>query len=176
MIRKNDLHAQSHGTNIMTTIYLVRHADAEFDPPRKITETGHQETEKISKYIASHLQIEVDQIIHSGKVRAEQTAQVLGEHLKPAAGIVEGDNLKPNDDLGIWLDRLESIEKDVMIVGHLPFLNNLAYCLITGQASPEDDRFRFRKSSIVCLTKQEKRWILKWMITPDMIRTGVLSE
>ncbi|MHA2063456.1 MAG: phosphohistidine phosphatase SixA [Candidatus Thorarchaeota archaeon] len=158
----------------MTIIYLVRHADAEFNPPRKITEKGYQETEKISRYVSSHLRIEVDQIIHSGKTRAEETAQVLGNHIKPANGIVRGDNLKPNDDVGIWLERLANTEKDVMIVGHLPFLNNLAYCLIVGTTSPVEDKIGFRTSSIACLTKQEEGWSLKWMITPDMIRTGAL--
>lgn len=157
----------------MKNVYLVQHAEPRYEPKEEITEKGHQDTEKISKYAAEHLRISVDRIFHSEKPRAKETAEVLARFLKPSKGIEESDNLKPKDDLKVWLDRLSNIKEDVMIVGHMPFLSNFAYCLITDLTSPKEEKIGFEKSGIVCLAKQKKDWSLKWMVTPDMIRTTI---
>jgi phosphohistidine phosphatase SixA len=107
---------------------------------------------------------------------------VIAKYLTPPKGIEESDSLKGDDDVKVWLDRLSTIEEDVMLVGHMYFLNDFAYCLITNTATPpppmkKGDEYAkkidFEKSSMVCLEKREKGWSLKWMVTPDMIRTKI---
>jgi phosphohistidine phosphatase len=54
----------------------------------------------------------------------------------------------------------------VMLVGHLPFLARLAGLLLSGDA--DNPIVRFRTGGIVCLTRDEDRWQVAWILTPDM--------
>jgi phosphohistidine phosphatase len=53
----------------------------EEDPSRPLSERGWEDIRKVAKYAEKCLHVQVDQIVHSGKLRARQTAGVLGEHL-----------------------------------------------------------------------------------------------
>ena len=62
-------------------LYLVQHAQAaseDADPQRGLTEEGRSEIERIAGFIKP-LNLQVEYLWHSGKKRAEQTAQVLAE-------------------------------------------------------------------------------------------------
>ncbi|MEF9426559.1 MAG: histidine phosphatase family protein, partial [Candidatus Mariimomonas ferrooxydans] len=81
-------------------LYLVRHADAlsdDEDPARRLSEKGIQRIKKVASYMAE-LNIEVNRIFHSKKLRTMQTAQVLTEYIKIEGGISETDGLAPMDD------------------------------------------------------------------------------
>jgi phosphohistidine phosphatase len=54
-----------------------------------------------------------------------------------------------------------------MLVGHLPFLDRLAGLLVTGDA--DRSVVRFQKGGIVCLVRQDEKWVVGWMATPDLI-------
>ena len=61
-------------------VYLVQHGEAEpenIDPTRPLTERGRQEVEGVATF-AARLDLDLVQIQHSGKTRAEQTATILG--------------------------------------------------------------------------------------------------
>jgi len=58
--------------------------------------------------------------------------------------------------------------KDLMIVGHLPFLDKLASLLISGNENARIVLFRY--SNIVCLDqKEDKGWAVRWILTPEMV-------
>jgi len=68
-------------------LYLVQHAESkrrEEDPSRPLSEKRWSDIRKVAKYAEKHLDIEVSQIIYSGKLRAKQTTEVLAEYLQPA--------------------------------------------------------------------------------------------
>jgi len=68
-------------------VYLVQHAEAmseEQNPERPLTELGRQHTRSVAD-LAARMGVEVEQVRHSGKTRAEQTAEILGEALGPGA-------------------------------------------------------------------------------------------
>jgi len=61
-------------------LYLVQHGEAkreEEDPSRPLTENGRREVEIVAKFL-SEAGIKIDKILHSGKLRAAQTAEILG--------------------------------------------------------------------------------------------------
>jgi phosphohistidine phosphatase len=147
-------------------IILVQHGKAfteQEDPERKLTPEGISETEKIAKFLAS-AGVKVNEIVHSGKTRAKQTAEIFSQYLKSPLRAVDG--LNPNDDPTIWLKRLEEID-NIMLVGHLPHLSKLTSLLIFG--SQERETVKFRYSAPLCLVRQEKNWSIIWYITPEII-------
>jgi len=151
-------------------LYLVQHAEAnpeEKDPSRGLSEKGLSDIRKTAHHAAG-LAIKVNQIFHSGKKRAQQTAQILAENLHPAEGIAESDGLAPMDEPEIWADRLSSTEEDIMLVGHLPHMGKLAALLICGDKNKK--AVNFKMAGVVCLKRNDDMsWSLEWMLTPEQM-------
>lgn len=92
-------------------LYLIRHADAKRegeDPLRPLSESGVRDIKVVASYLF-RMGIKADQIFHSGKLRARQTAEVLAESLRPSMGTIESEGLNPLDDPGIWSERLTGL-------------------------------------------------------------------
>jgi phosphohistidine phosphatase len=152
-------------------VYLVQHAEAkreEEDPTRPLSGKGRKGVRKVARYAAKHLRIQVDQIIHSGKLRAKQTAEVLAEHLRPTKGVASADGLEPLADPKVWKNRLAEITTDIMLVGHLPHLSKLTGMLLSGDEGKEV--VAFKMGGIACLEKDESgRWTIQWVVTPEIL-------
>ena len=136
-------------------LYLVQHGEAkreEEDPSRPLTENGRREVEIVAKFL-SEAGIKIDKILHSGKLRAAQTAEILGQYIKPAKGVEKAEGLEPLADPKIWFKNLKQIDEDVMLVGHLPHLSRLASLLLTGRTDLEP--IKFRMAGVVCLERDE---------------------
>ena len=149
-------------------VYLVQHGEAEpksVDPARPLTQQGRQEVEQVAAF-AAQLGLGVAQIRHSGKTRAEQTATILGEALSPPGGVVAVSGLAPKDEVQPIAEALGRESQPVMLVGHLPFLGRLAGLLVSGK--PDLPVVQFRNAAIVCLTRAEDRWLVAWILTPEM--------
>lgn len=149
-------------------IYLVQHGEArpeEEDPERPLSDKGRAEVEKVAKSLKKSLKIGPSRIVHSPKLRAKQTAEILSSILNAPAEEIEG--IKPLDDPNIAKELVESGSNDgIMVVGHLPHLDKLSSLLITGDENA--GIVRFRMGGVVCLEKEEK-WKVKWMLTPDLV-------
>ena len=150
-------------------LFLVQHGEAKTkqqDPERPLTDRGIADTEKAVRWM-SKIEEPIDQILHSGKRRAEQTAQIFASFLDPSRGSVPATDLNPNDDIRVVARQLGEQYKSLMIVGHLPHLSRLAGLLLTGD--PENQVVEFINSGVVCLTGQDKQWTLSWAVVPDNI-------
>ncbi|MFZ5906313.1 MAG: phosphohistidine phosphatase SixA [Nitrospirota bacterium] len=151
-------------------LYLVQHGAAkteEEDPLRPLSSQGYQDITRVSTYL-SRLNISVDTIMHSAKLRARQTAEVLREYLRPMQGISEKDGLSPLDNPEIWKERLTGMSEDLFLIGHLPHLARLASLLLCGHDGKHI--VRFQMAGVVCLERNESGiWSLQWMITPRII-------
>ena len=154
----------------MVYLFLVQHGEArrkEEDPDRRLTERGISETELVGRFLRDRVGVRVDKIIHSTKLRAKQTAEILAKYLSPRE-IIEKEGLEPLADPTIWANKLRDIRENIMIVGHLPHLSKLLSILITG--SSETEIVKFRYSGVVCLEKgEDEKWRILWMIRPDII-------
>jgi len=146
----------------------VQHGEAEpesVNPARPLTEQGRRTAEQVAAF-AARMGLQVHQIRHSGKTRAEQTASILGEALSPLGGVVAVPGLAPNDDVHPVANALAAESQPVILVGHLPFLARLAGLLLTGDA----DRpvVQFHNAGIVCLVREKDVWHVAWILTPEM--------
>ena len=107
-------------------LYLIQHGEAKSeaeDPERSMTARGEKEVMAVSK-VAGGLQIRPSKIYHSGKLRAKQTAEIIASGLKISDSFVQPTpGLNPNDDIHPWAERISKEKEDLMLVGHLPFLN-----------------------------------------------------
>jgi len=147
---------------------LVQHAEAmseEQNPERPLTDLGREHAAWTGN-LAARLGVEVEQIRHSGKARAEETAEIMGGALSPRGGVVAVSGLSPLDDVEPVAEDLNGASKPVMLVGHLPFMERLVGYLLTGDAhQPVID---FTNAGIVCLEEQDDHWQASWIITPEI--------
>jgi len=151
-------------------LYLVQHAKAApkgADPERPLTEQGKRDIQQVASLIKP-LNLSVDYLWHSGKKRAEQTAEVLANAIKINKEHAARDGLGPNDDVTVIKDELNTIRQEIMIVGHLPFLAKLASLLL--DRSESANIVAFKNAGIVCLNHSaENQWQLEWMIIPELL-------
>lgn len=151
-------------------LYLIRHGKAKSeaeDPLRPLSEKGFQEISRTASYLA-RLNISVNQIFHSGKLRAKQTAEVLSGNLKPINGTLETEGLAPTDDPSIWAERLDEIADPIMLVGHLPHLEKLTTLLLTGNSNR--DIVSIKTGGVICLDKDNAGyWSIQWITAPEIV-------
>ncbi len=151
-------------------LYLVQHAEAkreEEDPARDLTEKGRIDIERLSHHMEK-LNVQVRQIFHSGKTRAQSTANVLARHLKPPAGVSEAPGLAPLDDPEVWAGQIAKMDEDILLVGHLPHLGRLAALLLSGDK--ERSVINFQMGGVVRLRRMEAgQWAIDWMVVPEII-------
>ena len=151
-------------------LYLVQHGEAklkEDDPQRHLTEKGQQDVRKAADFVKPFA-LTADAVWHSGKARAAQTAEVLASAIAVSQGVLQREGLAPNDPIGPIAKELSSLDEDVMIVGHMPFLGKLASALIAGDESA--DAVAFQQGGIVCLERdKDGAWRLRWMVIPQLL-------
>lgn len=122
------------------------------DPNRSLTDDGRRAIERVVTFLAP-LNLQLDRIEHSDKLRARQTAEVLAASLRPANGAVETPGLAPTDDVEPVRQRLQQESHNGMLVGHLPFLSKLASRLLGLEA--ERPAVRFQYGSVVRLERDD---------------------
>jgi len=150
-------------------LYLVQHAEAkskEEDPERDLTEKGRRDLERVARYL-KRLHVQVGHIFHSGKTRAQSTAEILAQQVGPTAGVSEAPGLKPLDDPEIWAERVADLQEDTLLVGHLPHLGKLASLLTSGDQ--EKGVVNFQMGGVVRLRRDEGNWGGAWMLVPDIV-------
>jgi phosphohistidine phosphatase len=150
-------------------LYLVQHGKnlpKEEDPEKGLSAEGTKEVERIAQTAKTN-GVRVSSVKHSGKKRARQTAEILASALTPSEGIMEIEGLAPLDNVATLAESLNPA-KDVMLVGHLPFMEKLTAYLITG--STDRPVIKFQNGGIVCLDKarESDSWIIKWSLMPHM--------
>ncbi len=135
----------------------------DIDPKKSLSDEGKRETQKIAIYL-SEINLKPYEIIHSTKLRAKQTADIIAKILK-IDNVKEVEGLNPLDDPGIWYEKIKNIENDIMIIGHLPHLSRLASLLLKSN----EEIIKFRYSGVLCLEKEDSQYKIRWYITPDLI-------
>ena len=148
-------------------LFLVQHGKSlpkDRDPEQGLSKEGISEVEQIAK-TAKGYDVYVSRIIHSGKKRARQTADIFASSLEPGNGVQESSGLKPLDDVSAFAGKINS-EDNVMLVGHLPFMERLTSYLITG--STDKQVFKFQNGGIVCIDKDpdNRSWFIRWTLMP----------
>ncbi len=145
------------------TAYFVQHGlalEKEKDPNRPLSHAGREDVKRIARQLKRQ-QVIINEICHSGKTRAEETAQLFAaEQGNCALRKITGMN--PNDDIRQFAKNLRFDE--VMYVGHLPHLDKLISYLIVGNS--HQSIVQFVNSCVVCVKKTENQYEIAWHLTP----------
>lgn len=154
-------------------LHLLRHADAG-DPEtwsgpdaiRPLSAKGRRQSKRLGDHLAA-IGFTVDAIITSPKVRAEQTADLVGERLK--VRVTVDDRLGGGFDLES-LDELlsDAGEPDrVVIVGHDPDFSETLSALC-------GPRLEMKKGAFARIEVERPlragRGTLRWLIPPDALK------
>ncbi|MBN2078790.1 MAG: phosphohistidine phosphatase SixA [Spirochaetes bacterium] len=148
-------------------LYLVQHGAAhpgESDPERTLTDQGRLDVSRIAE-VARGYRVKVNAVMHSGKTRARQTAEIFADILGPSIPLYVEAEMGPKDDAAAFAARLDNTA-DRMYVGHLPFMERLTSFLVG--ASIERPVFRFQNGGILCLDllPETGLWVIKWALMP----------
>ena len=154
-------------------VYLMQHgvaSSAADDPARPLTPSGRLEVDQVAGRAAA-CGVRARRCIHSGKLRAEQSARIIGEALGAQVGARGGLNPSdPVEPIADWLRNESKAHPDdaIALVGHLPFLDRLASVLIVGQ--PEAHPIRFENAGLVKLVPRQDGpgFAVAWILTPDL--------
>lgn len=151
-------------------IYLVQHGEAvakEVDPERPLTEQGVTDVQRVARAL-KHAGVEVKRVIHSGKLRAQQTAEILATEIAPMLQLETSDLINPNDDPVAFDLQTACGSRGTMVVGHLPFMAKLLSHLVIGDDSHM--LAAYQPGSVVCLELIEKdNWQINWMVRPELL-------
>lgn len=153
-------------------LYLLRHAHAgnasEWrgdDSLRPLSAKGRRQAEKLGRYLVD-LRFEPESIISSPKLRALETAQLIGDAL--GVGVATDERLAT----GVDLDVLEGVLAGdggwrIMLVGHDPDFSELAATLVGTTYLP------LKKGTLaridLTLPLGPGSGTLRWMLPPDAI-------
>jgi len=151
-------------------LYLVQHGEAfkkEEDSNRPLTDKGKSDVGKVAKFL-KQANINIEKIFHSGKLRAQQTAETIANIIETSAVVESNGLLNPKDDPKAFSWQDDSWDKDTLVVGHLPFLAKLiSHLLIDNEATV---LIAYKPGNVVCLECDENnKWIIEWMIRPELL-------
>ena len=143
-------------------IVLVHHAEAvgpEVDPARPLSDTGRTAATRLAGEAASR-GVRPDQIWHSGKLRARQTAELFWRACNPLAPMTAARGLQPDDPPAWMREELEAEPRSILIVGHMPHLNRLLHVMRSTAAAVDD----FPLHGCVALERDAGGWTEVWRL------------
>lgn len=151
-------------------VVLVRHGDAvreEENPRRPLSVAGREHVARVVGLVAG-LGLEFEEIRHSGKERARETAEIFAARVgAPVDRVREAGGLKPKDDVETIAQELESDRRSVALVGHLPFMGLLASRLLSGDAGRL--RLHFGDAGCLVASRVEGGWQLEQFVNHDLL-------
>lgn len=155
-------------------LYCVRHGEAcspDVDPQRGLTAQGLKEVGDVARHLSNHA-ITIHQILHSGKARAEQTAETLAQALNVSDIEASPQLLAGDGEIEPMMEWLKATDEDAMIVGHLPFLPRLinGLLLANDQLPPV---INFTPGTVICMSRVAPEiWTADWLLPPSIVSTN----
>lgn len=152
-------------------LYLVQHALAltkERDPERPLSPAGRDDAQRVAAAL-QRAKVGLWRVVHSGKTRARETAEILVAALRVDAGMEAMAGLAPNDAVTGVVPDIAGWTADAMLVGHMPFVARLAGYLLTG-GTDEPPILAFEPGTVACLERTATGdWQLEWMLRPVLV-------
>lgn len=140
-------------------LYLLQHGKAlskEQDPARPLSDEGRHDIQCVADFL--HTESNIQTIFHSGKTRAEQTANIIAQKLG-VDDIQVHDAVAPNSEVIIFCKHLEHQSEDWILVTHLPYINYLAAHLLNSPPC-----YQFSPGALMCLEHLGLEWQLNYML------------
>ena len=151
-------------------LYLVQHGEAvgkDVDPQRPLSEQGAADVLAMAAFLR-RAGVRVERVWHSGKRRAEQTADALAKAVLPRGAAEAVTGVNPNDSVEEFAIDADVWEEDTLVVGHLPFMAKLVSLLLAGDS--ERESVHFDPGTAVCLERlPSQAWVVNWVQRPDLL-------
>jgi phosphohistidine phosphatase len=147
-------------------LYLMRHGEAaqtSQSSEQVLTPGGRACIENLAKQLQGK-NLYLAQVFHSGKLRAQQTAEIICHELCPDVTPRILDKIKPDDNPVAILPVINSWNEDSLITSHLPFIPNLVTLLTT--TNSHLNSINYEPGTFICLKKNNNVWEIKWVEAP----------
>ncbi|UJF23192.1 phosphohistidine phosphatase SixA [Shewanella sp. OMA3-2] len=125
-------------------LFLMRHGEASFDAPsdreRMLTHHGRYQTGQMANLLNNRMS-QLDLVLVSPYLRAQQTWQVVSKHLPKARKCVVVDDITPSGDpkmaAEVILAYAQQYKADtVLVITHMPIVSFLVSELVAGVEPP----------------------------------------
>lgn len=128
---------------------------------RPLSEAGRASSARLATAAAARGAIP-DEVWHSGKIRARQTAECFWRACNPLARLVAARGLQPADPPHWIRDELAAETRSILLVGHMPHLARLLRMMC---GDPADDTANdFPLHGCVALNRQGEAWKEIWRL------------
>jgi len=157
-------------------LYLMRHGLAvergtpgyDSDRERPLTSKGERKVRRVAEALMK-MEVSFDAILSSPLVRSRQTADLLTDEMNSKEEVQLAEHLSPGGSLKALvghLQRLSGSPQDILLVGHVPDLGQLAASLLTGGDTVS---LVFKKGGVAKLAIDSLRAgrcaTLEWLLT-----------
>lgn len=153
-------------------LYCMRHGEAHaissLHQFQSLTPRGMIAVQSIAQFLKNQ-SINIEKIIHSGIMRAEQTAHILKVVFPHLHGTSIDKNLSGRESIDCLIQTINLFEEEVLLVSHLPTIDLLIQKLVFGkiQNSP---LINFQPATLVCLNScANNQWIIDWIVNPSLV-------
>ncbi len=151
-------------------LWIVQHGDAlakNVDPDRPLSEKGRSDVERLASHLAG-CGVRVERVVHSGKARAQQTADILAAALQARERVEAVKNLDPLDPPGLFAAECTGATGDFLIAGHMPFVGKLVSFLVA--AREEANLLGFVPGTAACLERADDgTWSVVCLLRPEFL-------
>ncbi len=159
----------------MYDLIIFRHGEAQergrgADETRALTGPGKAEVRRVARGLR-RLGVSPELVLTSPLVRAEETAKIAADILKPEAGLRICDALAPGGTHAALFKEISSLGRSsLMLVGHQPDLGELAGVLVWGSPT---GAISFKKAGAARITTAHlppaATGELRWLLTPKQL-------
>jgi phosphohistidine phosphatase len=170
----------SAGDEAGMNVFLLRHGEAisrgtpgyETDRERPLTPKGKRDIRRIARGMRS-LGLVFDAVVSSPYPRSKETADIVAKAVGDRAEIAVSEHLAPDGDPSAMLKELEKYhqeKRNVLLVGHEPYLSGLISLLVAGDLSLN---LGLRKGALCKVSvehpTQDHTGTLRWLLTPKQL-------
>ena len=142
------------------------------DAERPLAARGKQRLWGVTRAMRK-MDVTFDAVVSSPLLRARQTAQIVTEALELRRKLILTNELAPDGSPKALIEQLNELgprAKDILIVGHEPYLSQLMALLVTGGTTAVMD---LRKGGLAKLEIEKLRYArcatLAWLLTPKQM-------
>jgi len=162
-------------------LYLLRHGIAAQRSPtgyvndadRPLTNKGKVKLRAVARAMKV-LKLRFDIILSSPYQRAKQTTEIIADKLGLAQKVKFSDHLTPQGKIHALMAQLQQLRprpENALLVGHEPYLSELASILLTGKSGLP---MNLKKAGLVKLSVDRLRGAacakLDWLLTPSLMK------
>ena len=149
-------------------LLIVQHGDAvakDVNPDRPLSDQGRADIERLADLLGNQ-KVQVSRILHSGKTRAKEAAELLRPLLETKGEFEEQQGLAPNASPDAFLRQLMRADKDTLIVSHMPFVARIVSQALTGV--PDRQLLEFAPGGVAGIERGDSAsWRLFMFLRPE---------